>query len=76
MATLSPDFLLFGHGRHACPGRFFAVNELKALVAYVLMTYDIKLEDDKPRVPPEPRWFGTSLLRDETSKIMFRRRVR
>ncbi len=75
MATLSPDFLLFGHGRHACPGRFFAVNELKALVAYVLMMYDIKLEDDK-RVPPVPRWLGTSLLPDETSKIMFRRRVR
>ena len=57
-----------------CPGRFFAVNELKALIAHVLVTYDIKFQDDR-RVPPEPSWLGPGLLPDETSKVMFRKRV-
>jgi len=33
--TTSPDFLAFGHGRNACPGRFFASNELKLVVGLV-----------------------------------------
>jgi hypothetical protein len=27
------------------PGKFFAVNELKTLFAYIVMTYDIKFEE-------------------------------
>ncbi|KAJ2913479.1 hypothetical protein MD484_g6916, partial [Candolleomyces efflorescens] len=37
MVTLDPTFLLFGHGRNACPGRFFAVNEVKALLAHIIL---------------------------------------
>jgi hypothetical protein len=29
------------------PGRFFAANEIKALLAYILTTYDFKLEEGK-----------------------------
>ncbi len=29
------------------PGRFFAVNEVKALIAHIVVTYDIKFEDGK-----------------------------
>ncbi|KAH9043925.1 cytochrome P450 [Lactarius pseudohatsudake] len=32
----SPAHLSFGHGRHACPGRFFAVTELKMILARIL----------------------------------------
>lgn len=39
----SPTYLGFGHGRHACPGRFFAANELKLLIAYLLTRYDIQM---------------------------------
>lgn len=35
--TTSPDFLAFGHGRNACPGRFFAASELKLVVGSVLL---------------------------------------
>lgn len=31
--TTSTEFLAFGHGKHACPGRFFATNEIKLLFA-------------------------------------------
>ena len=35
----------FGVGRHACPGRFFAANEIKMIVANVVLAYDIKMPD-------------------------------
>ena len=38
------------------PGRFFAVNQMKALIAHIIVTYDFKLEEGKG-VPPE-RHFG------------------
>ncbi|KAK7923681.1 cytochrome P450 [Apiospora marii] len=46
-----PDFNVFGGGRHICPGRFFANNELKLALAHVLLKYDIRLSkgsDSKP----------------------------
>ncbi|KAJ6594338.1 cytochrome P450 [Mycena capillaripes] len=45
MFTPNLDFLFFGLGCHACPGRFFAVNELKLLMTHLLITYDFKLKD-------------------------------
>ncbi len=42
----------FGFGRHACPGRFFAANEIKMIIANFVMDYDIKLPDGvKERYP-------------------------
>ena len=29
------------------PGRFFAVNEVKALFAHIVATYDVKFEEGK-----------------------------
>ncbi|KAH9970799.1 cytochrome P450 [Russula compacta] len=49
--TISSEHLAFGFGRHACPGRFFAVNEVKALLAHIIVTYDVKFEEGKG-VPP------------------------
>ncbi|KAJ5638390.1 hypothetical protein N7490_008269 [Penicillium lividum] len=36
--------LHFGHGKHACPGRFFAANEVKTLLVLLLMRFDMTLE--------------------------------
>ena len=33
------------HDLPISPGRFFAVNEMKGLFAYIIATYDIKLEE-------------------------------
>jgi cytochrome P450 len=33
---------MFGHGRQACPGRFFAVAEIKMILARMLVDYDFK----------------------------------
>ncbi|KAJ8692629.1 hypothetical protein PTI98_009925 [Pleurotus ostreatus] len=40
--TVDNHFLPFGLGRHACPGRFFASMQLKVIIAYFLLNYDIK----------------------------------
>lgn len=37
--------LTFGYGRHACPGRFFAANEIKMIMGRALLDYDVKLVD-------------------------------
>lgn len=35
----------FSFGKHACPGRGFAVNEIKIVLANFLQNYDMKLPD-------------------------------
>lgn len=46
--TLDDSFLGFGCGKHACPGRFFAVHEMKLVVAYLLLNYEVKPIMHKP----------------------------
>ncbi|VDC00309.1 unnamed protein product [Peniophora sp. CBMAI 1063] len=45
LVATSTEFINFGHGRHACPGRFFAANELKCLLAHIVLDYDVAFED-------------------------------
>ena len=69
----STDYLAFGHGRHACPGRFFAMNELKAMMAYVVMNYDVRTEKEGVRPPNYDA--GLSVLPNPMAKVLFRKRV-
>lgn len=48
MVSTSAEYQAFGHGRHACPGRFFAADELKLLLAYVVLNYDIEPLVERP----------------------------
>ncbi|KAF5010406.1 hypothetical protein FDECE_3458 [Fusarium decemcellulare] len=34
----------FGAGRHACPGRFFAANEIKTLIVLAVMKFDVRMK--------------------------------
>ncbi|KAJ7213645.1 hypothetical protein B0H12DRAFT_1033006, partial [Mycena haematopus] len=69
-----PDatFLSFGLGKHACPGRFFAVTELKLMLACIYQNYDIKLEHGGVRPPSD--WFGTTSGANRVAKVLFRKR--
>ncbi|KAI9568081.1 hypothetical protein HD554DRAFT_2102827 [Boletus coccyginus] len=71
LPSTSLEYLPFGHGRHACPGRFFAASELKSMLAHVVMSYDIKPEDDKTR--SKGLRAGLRVSPDPAAKIMFRR---
>ncbi|KAF7531947.1 hypothetical protein G7054_g8381 [Neopestalotiopsis clavispora] len=46
--TLDENFLGFGCGKHACPGRFFAVHEMKLVLAHLLLNYEVE------RIPTRP----------------------
>ncbi|KAL4863119.1 hypothetical protein BDV12DRAFT_189894 [Aspergillus spectabilis] len=47
LVSTSNNHLGFGHGMHACPGRFFAATTAKVLLAHVVLKYDLKLLDDQ-----------------------------
>ncbi|KAF9225192.1 cytochrome P450 [Gyrodon lividus] len=67
------EYLAFGHGRHACPGRFFAANELKTMLAHAVVSYDIKLEDNATR--PQSLYIANAIAAHPTAKVMFRKRA-
>ncbi|KIK81319.1 hypothetical protein PAXRUDRAFT_15297 [Paxillus rubicundulus Ve08.2h10] len=72
--STNPEYLAFGHGRHACPGRFFAANELKSMLAHAVLSYDIELEGADTR--PRSLHIGIHIVAHPTAKVMFRKRVR
>ncbi|KIL61367.1 hypothetical protein M378DRAFT_82564 [Amanita muscaria Koide BX008] len=72
--SLDLNYILFGHGRHACPGRFFAANELKVMLAHVLLNYDVQVASGGGR--PANRVFGQKTMPDPTAQVMFRKRVK
>ncbi|KAI1119860.1 cytochrome P450 [Nemania abortiva] len=47
----SPDNLSFGYGKAACPGRQFAVHEIKMLIARLITEYDFKFPDSQNSRP-------------------------
>lgn len=72
LVTTSPEHMGFGHGKHACPGRFFASNEAKVILIYLLLKYDWRLPESAPT--PQVRHYGFSLKADPTVKLEYRRR--
>ena len=73
MVSSSQDHLSFGHGRHVCPGRYFAACELKLMFAHIVMTYDVKLEVEGVR-PPD-MWVMTACVPNQNAKVLFRKRA-
>jgi cytochrome P450 len=72
IVSVNANYLPFGYGRHACPGRFFAAYELKQMLAHVVLNYDVKFENEGVR-PPNKR-FMTISLPDPTVEVLFRKR--
>lgn len=73
LATTSVNSLTFGHGRHACPGRFLAAQEQKLMLAYFLHAYDMKL-DNKDGARPKNTQIGTACSPSQTAGILLRKR--
>ncbi|EJD40935.1 cytochrome P450 [Auricularia subglabra TFB-10046 SS5] len=68
MVAVNNDFLVFGLGKHRQyfhPGRFFAVLEMKATLAYLLMHYDVVLPS---QTRPKDRWVGESCIPDPNAR--------
>ncbi|XP_052581032.1 7-alpha-hydroxycholest-4-en-3-one 12-alpha-hydroxylase [Peromyscus californicus insignis] len=66
----------WGSGISICPGRFFALSEMKIFVLLMVMYFDLELVDPDMPVPPiDPRrWgFGTS---QPSHEVRFRYRLK
>lgn len=55
------------------PGRFFPTSEVKCMLAYVLLDYDIKMANDGGH--PSELWLGVLSIPDPTAQLMFRKRT-
>jgi hypothetical protein len=55
------------------PGRFFAANEIKAMLCYLVMNYDVKLPGDAVEKPPN-RYIGGSVIPSSADQILIRKR--
>ncbi|KAK5629879.1 hypothetical protein RRF57_005594 [Xylaria bambusicola] len=71
LVSTSERHLGFGHGKHACPGRFFAASELKVALAHILTKYDIKLPEG---AEVKHRVTGASFYADPFAQLAIRRR--
>ncbi|KAH8589065.1 cytochrome P450 monooxygenase-like protein [Bisporella sp. PMI_857] len=69
--STSPEHLSFGHGHHACPGRFFASNEVKVALCHLLLKYDWKLA---PGSTVNPVIMGAEKSVNPETKVLYRRR--
>jgi hypothetical protein len=70
MTTISPSFLVFGYGRHSCPGKWFASQTLKQALAYVILNYEI---DVVGKVPARQTMLNVMMPRKDI-KIMIRQK--
>ncbi|KAI1639434.1 cytochrome P450 [Biscogniauxia mediterranea] len=71
-ASTSYDSMQFGFGNDACPGRFFASNQIKIILAYILTHYDIKF-DDSVVGRPKNFMFEVNVLADPTKMVLFKK---
>ncbi|KAF2146172.1 uncharacterized protein K452DRAFT_348777 [Aplosporella prunicola CBS 121167] len=71
MVSSSPEQFTFGMGKHICPGRFFVHNEVKTMLASILLDYDVRLADG---YTPKFVEFGFEIIADPSPKVEVRRR--
>ncbi|KAG6141279.1 hypothetical protein E4U28_003122 [Claviceps purpurea] len=71
LVSVSPDHMGFGYGLHACPGRFFASEEIKLVLCHILLKYDFRLVEG---TDIEPRKFGLNMNANPAAKLAVRRR--
>lgn len=69
--STSKTFLAWGLGKNACPGRFFASNEIKCLLAHILLHYDIEPLDARPH----NTWIASNRIPPTDAKIRIKKRV-
>ncbi|KAF7367748.1 hypothetical protein MSAN_00838700 [Mycena sanguinolenta] len=72
MISTAVDYLPFGTGKHACSGRFFAAMELKAMMAHLVLNYDVKPEVEGIR--PADIVFGQNFFPNPAGRVRFKKR--
>ena len=62
------------HELHAArsPGRHFAAGELKGILAYIILHYDMKLGGDGSR--PQDVYIATGMMPAPRGRVLFKKR--
>ncbi|OJD32475.1 cytochrome p450 [Diplodia corticola] len=71
--TTGDSNLTFGHGVHACPGRFFADAEIKLILVHLLLAYDVALPEGTVR--PRDTYVKFTVAVDRSAAILFKPRL-
>ncbi|KAK8055710.1 hypothetical protein PG993_000937 [Apiospora rasikravindrae] len=71
--TTTPEHMHFGHGEHACPGRFFAAHLDKVALCHLLLKYEWRFVPSEGGFPA-PDTFETGFSGSRTGQVQFRRR--
>jgi cytochrome P450 monooxygenase len=72
--TISPASMHFGFGHQACPGRFFAVNTIKAIMSYIILEYDFKFEECQAGKRPPNIIVGEHIIPSTSTNVLFKKR--
>ncbi|RAH74829.1 cytochrome P450 [Aspergillus aculeatinus CBS 121060] len=70
ITATSDTYVVFGHGRRQCPGRWIFAHIFKVLMAEMLLKYDIQPMQTRPKIH---RW-GRFQLPPVTTKLTVRRK--
>ncbi|KAJ0418305.1 cytochrome P450 [Aspergillus carlsbadensis] len=71
LVNTSADHLGFGHGIFACPGRFFAANEMKVALCHILIKYEWELAEG---TDVRPLVLGAATMANPGARIRIRKR--
>ncbi|OTA98873.1 hypothetical protein M426DRAFT_28032 [Hypoxylon sp. CI-4A] len=70
LVSTSETFMGFSHGSHACPGRFFAANQLKIALAHIALLYEVEPISERPA----NKWFFGHIAPPLSGTLRVRRR--
>jgi cytochrome P450 len=73
--STSSAYLPFGHGKHACPGRFLVDFELKMIIHHILRSFDIQLLPEHNGIRPESVWVTEAVMPPTGVKLRFTKRI-
>ena len=68
----TPSHMGFGHGQFACPGRFFASDEVKIVLSFLLLNYDMRFVPEIGR--PDGIPFNDGFVVHPAMQVQVRRR--
>ena len=71
-SSTSLELMTFGHGKYACPGRFFAGLQSKIILVHLLLNYDLKIAGDGGR--PKNLYIADASYPDPGLTILFKNR--
>ena len=73
LSMTDKNHLHFGHGKYACPGRFFAANEMKMILARFLVEYEFKYPEGYGR--PRNLTMDENVLPDPAATLLVRKKA-